>query len=75
MAGEPVRIKSVDEVVRDLPPDLKQEVEDFIHFLIARRRKHPSRGLKLSWKGALKALGAQYTSVELQHEITRSWAK
>jgi len=75
MAGEPVRIKSVDEVVRDLPPDLKQEVEDFIHFLIARRRKHPGRGLKLSWKGALKALGAQYTSVELQHEITRSWAK
>jgi hypothetical protein len=75
MAGEPARIRSVDEMVRDLPPELKQEVEDFIHFLILRRRKTPGRALRLSWKGALKALAAQYSSVELQHEITRSWAK
>lgn len=48
MAGEPTRIRSVDEMVRDLPPELKQEVEDFIHFLISHRRRTPGRTLKIS---------------------------
>jgi len=62
-------IKSLEEQLQELPPDLRQEVSDFIEFLIARRRERTRQKPTFSWAGALKDLGGQYTSVELQHRI------
>ena len=57
------------ELVEQLPPDVQQEVRDFIEFLLEKRRKKPKGKPKFDWAGALKDLRDQYTSVQLQHQI------
>ncbi|MEW6771948.1 MAG: DUF2281 domain-containing protein [Bacillota bacterium] len=59
----------LEELIRQLPPDLQQEVKDFAEFLLAKRGKKPLRPPKFDWAGALKDLKERYTSVELQHKI------
>ncbi|MGQ9595907.1 MAG: DUF2281 domain-containing protein [Thermoproteota archaeon] len=56
------------ELLKKLPEDLKQEVVNYMKFLLERRVK--SRGEKsgLTWRGALKELKDKYTSAELQHK-------
>lgn len=64
-------MKSLEQKIKELPPELQQEVEDFVDFL-TERREQPAKGqLKLDWRGSLRDLRDQYTSVELQHEILR----
>ncbi|HDM79283.1 MAG TPA: DUF2281 domain-containing protein [Deltaproteobacteria bacterium] len=63
-------MKRIEEVVKKLPPDLQQEVEDFINFLLEKRVKKIRGKPTFSWAGALKDLGERYTSVELQHKIS-----
>ncbi len=62
---------TLQQLVEQLPPDLRQEVADFAAFLLERRRKKPRRKPRFDWAGALKDLRDQYTSVELQHQIAR----
>ncbi len=56
------------ERIKQLPPDLHDEVIDFIDFLmtqkVAKRKKRP----KLDWMGGLKEYRDQYTSLELQRK-------
>jgi len=59
------------EVVEKLPPDLQQEVKDFIEFLLQKRAKKSGGKPKFEWSGAFRNLRSQYTSVELQHEISK----
>ncbi|MCD6219096.1 DUF2281 domain-containing protein [Candidatus Calescamantes bacterium] len=64
----------IKELVEQLPPDLEQEVRDFVEFLIEKRiGKKPKGNLKLEWRGALRDLRDKYTSVELQHKILEWW--
>lgn len=64
---------SLKEIIRALPPELRDEVRDFAAFLLTRQSKKskpkPAARTKMNfeWQGALK--GIQYTSVELQHRI------
>ena len=62
-------MSELDEVIKELPPDLHQEVADFARFLMEKRGQKPKGRLKLDWSGALEDMKAQYTSVELQHKI------
>lgn len=64
---------ALEELIKELPPELHQEAEDFISFLIEKRKKKPSSDLKLDWIGALEDMGDQYSSVELQHKILDWW--
>ena len=66
--------KSVEEIIREMPAELRQEVEDFVHFILEKRRRKPRSKPSLSWRGALSGLRDQYTSVELQHEILKHWS-
>jgi hypothetical protein len=66
-------MKSVEELIREMPADLRQEVEDFVHFIMQKRRPKPRSKPSLSWRGALADLKDQYSSVELQHEILKHW--
>jgi hypothetical protein len=66
-------MKSIEEKIKELPPELQQEVEHFVDFLIEKRAREPKGRLKLDWRGALRDLRDQYTSVELQHKILRRW--
>lgn len=60
----------IEELIRDLPPELHREVEDFVEFLLEKRVKRPRAKPNFNWAGALKDLRNQYTSVELQHQIS-----
>lgn len=67
-------MKTTEEMIKELPPDLKQEVHDFVEFLYEKKVKKRAGKLKMSWAGALKELRDKYTSVELQHEIS-NWMR
>ncbi len=63
-------MKSLEEMIKELPPDLRQEVEDFIEFLLKKRKKKRKK-LKQDWAGGLKDLKDKYTSLELQKKALR----
>lgn len=65
-------VKPIDEIVSELPPKQQAEVRDFVEFLLARQRSSARRKPQFDWAGALRDMRDEYTSVELQHEITRS---
>jgi hypothetical protein len=64
-------MEALKEFVEKLPPDLQQEVKDFIEFLLEKRAKRNRGKPKFDWAGALEDLRNQYTSVELQHTISK----
>jgi len=66
--------KSLEELVRELPPDMHDEVRDFVEFLLTKRAQRVSRKPGLGWRGALRELREQYTAVELEHESAKWWA-
>ncbi len=59
-------MKTLEEMIKKLPPELQQEVEDFIRFLMEKRVKKYGRPLRQDWAGALKDYRDRYTSLELQ---------
>ena len=59
----------IEEKIRELPPDLHKEVEDYVDYLLHRAKKKTGKKLKLDWAGSLKEYRDAYTSVELQHKI------
>jgi len=66
-------MKTIEEKIKELPPELQQEVEDFVEFLLKKHRPKPKGKLKFGWEGALKDLRDKYTSVELQHKVLEWW--
>jgi hypothetical protein len=62
--------KSLEELVRELPPDVEQEVRDFVEFVLQRRTRKPLGRPDFEWAGALKDMRDHYTSVELQHKLS-----
>lgn len=62
--------EDLDELLKELSPDLRDEVRAFAAFLLATRQKKPEGQPTFRWAGALKDLRDQYTSVELQHKAS-----
>ncbi len=55
--------------LEELPEDLKQEVLDYIEFLLQKYGGKAKKGkFRFDWEGGLSDLGEKYTSVELQHK-------
>ncbi len=61
--------RPLEEMLQDLPQDLRTEVRDFVEFLLQKRARKSKRAPTFSWAGALADMKDQYTSVELQHRI------
>lgn len=63
-----------EKLMEELPPDLRQEVEDFARFLLTARVNNRRSKIRAKptfrWAGAVKDLRDRYSSVELQHEIS-----
>ena len=59
-------MKSIDERIKNLPPALKKEVEEFVNNLLKKRRKKNGKKLRQDWAGTLRDYRDQYTSLELQ---------
>ena len=56
----------IEELVRKLPPELQQEVVDFVTRLLETRAQKGGRTLRQDWAGALRGYRDQYTAIELQ---------
>lgn len=67
-AAYPVAMKSLEEMIRDLPPDAQRKVEDFVKELAKSSAPAPKRKLDQRWAGALKRYRDQYTSLQLQRK-------
>ncbi len=66
-------MKTLEEILRELPPELRQQVQHYAEFLLAQRAKRKQKYLRMSWRGALSDLRDEYTSVELQHKALDWW--
>jgi hypothetical protein len=56
----------LEEMIKQLPPELQQEVVDFAQFLVEKRGRKYGRRLRQDWAGALNDYRDQYTALELQ---------
>ena len=65
-------MKSLDEMIRQLPPEFQQEVRHFAEFLLDKKGRRGGRKLRLNWVGGLREFRNQYTALELQ-EMALQW--
>jgi hypothetical protein len=63
----------LEALIKELPPELHQEVEDYVESLINKYNGKSKGKFKFGWEGALKDLRDKYTSVELQHKALEWW--
>ena len=63
--------KEIKNKIRELPEYLKEEVLDFVEFLLAKHkyRKKEINKFKFNWEGGLSDIKDKFTSVELQHNF------
>jgi hypothetical protein len=64
--------KTLEEMVREVPPEYREQLRDYVESLLGRRSIEPPGKPQFPWAGALEGLRDRYTSVELQHRIA-SW--
>ena len=62
--------RSVEELMRELPPEAQDEVRDFAEFLSQKSARKHTGEAKFNWAGAASDLRDRYTSVQLQHKIS-----
>jgi hypothetical protein len=66
--------KQIDQIIQVLPLEIRQQVRDFIEFLLEKRVQKPRAKLGLDWRGALSEWKGQFSSVELQHKALDWWS-
>jgi len=66
-------MKTLEELIRELPPELQQEVYDFAKFLLDTKVSRKQKKLRLSWAGALREFRDQFTSLDLQKKALEWW--
>ena len=66
-------MKTIEEVMAQLSPDLQQEVWDFAQFLVEKRTVPKCKKLRLDWAGGLSEFCDQYSSLELQKKSLEWW--
>lgn len=57
---------NIKELLQQLPPDLLQEAQDFIEYLLNKRTQRAGKPPSQNWAGALKDFREKYTSLDLQ---------
>ena len=63
-------INELTEIIRNLSPDLQREVEQYLLDLQEKERSKDIRNqFKLDWRGALRDVEGDISSVDLQHQI------
>lgn len=59
-------MKTLEEMIKELPPELWRKVESYVRALLAKRSKKKGRKLRMDWAGGLREYRDQYTALELQ---------
>jgi hypothetical protein len=67
------RDANIEEAIRLLPPELQDQVRDFIRSLLDDQPYDQEPKPKLDWRGALRELREQYTSIELEDKALEWW--
>jgi hypothetical protein len=68
-------MKNVEEIFKQLSPDLQREVIDFAEFLSQRSAGRKQKRLNMRWAGGLREFRAQFTSLELQKKALEWWSE
>jgi hypothetical protein len=66
-------MKTIDalvQVLSELPEELREEVWRYTGYLKDSRMPKPGGKMKLDWRGLLRDMREEYTSVQLQHKLT-----
>ena len=63
----------LEAMIKELPPELQQEVQDFVESLLKDKGIKKQKKLRLTWAGALREYRDQYTSLELQKKALQWW--
>jgi hypothetical protein len=58
-------MRPIEDRIRELPPNLQEEVIDFIEFLAQRENRKPGK-MRQDWANGLAGYRDQYTSIQLQ---------
>ena len=66
-------MKTLNEVIEQLPPELQREVQDFAQFLLERQARPKRRKLRQSWAGGLREFRGRFTSLALQKKALEWW--
>lgn len=67
------RMKNIDEMIKELPPEFQQEVRDFAEFLLEKKLHPKQKKLRMTWAGGLKEFRNQFTSLELPKKALEWW--
>lgn len=59
-------MSTIEEAVRQLPPNIRVNVQVFIDSLLEKRKEHPVKPLRQDWAGGFSDFKSQYTSIDLQ---------
>ncbi len=58
--------RSLEDLVKGIPPELREQVRDFLVSLMERRVKRKCGPLRQDWAGSLREFKGKYTSLDLQ---------
>ena len=64
-------VRSIDDMVSELPSELRKEVMDFVEFLIEKRARKQGRKLRQDWAGALREHREQYSALDLKKKALK----
>jgi len=64
------RAQSIEKMMSRLSPERREEVIDFIEFLLNRDAAGLRLKMTCNWAGGLEDLRREYTSVALQHKAS-----
>jgi hypothetical protein len=67
--------KKLEDIIKELPQDLRKELEDFAQFLWEKKFKQgfKQKKLSLTWVGGLKEYRDKFTSLDLQKKALEWW--
>jgi hypothetical protein len=67
--------KKLEDIIKELPQDLRKELEDFAQYLWEKKFKQGFKRKKLSltWVGGLKEYRDKFTSLDLQKKALEWW--
>lgn len=66
-------METVEELIKELPPNLQHEVYDFAKFLLESKVRPKQKKMRMTWAGALREFRGKFTSTELQKKAIEWW--
>ncbi|MBM4046293.1 MAG: DUF2281 domain-containing protein [Planctomycetes bacterium] len=64
---------TIEDMMKQLPPELQEEVRDFAQFLLERKARPKQKNLRLTWAGGLREFRDRFTALELQKKALEWW--